>query len=162
MTAENRHIQVVVAYDFTTTAEQALLRAHQVRIVGVPYTPSGPDLNAFEAVLVAERPRLYITNSALHNPTGATLSPQTAHRLLTSASAHDLTIVEEAEDVPADALATLAPAPEALLARAVGQLRSILSGPTIQARCLECPPMVAAPPLNADDRNWLMRLLSWS
>jgi nucleotide-binding universal stress UspA family protein len=30
MTAENRHIQVVVAYDFTTTAEQALLRAIEV------------------------------------------------------------------------------------------------------------------------------------
>ncbi|MBL9014183.1 MAG: universal stress protein [Myxococcales bacterium] len=30
MTAENRHIQVVVAYDFTTTAEQALLRAVEV------------------------------------------------------------------------------------------------------------------------------------
>jgi len=72
-----------------------LLRAHQVRIFGVPYTPSGPDITAFEAALTAERPRLYITNSALHNPTGATLSPQTAHRLLSAASAHDLTIIED-------------------------------------------------------------------
>lgn len=79
---------------------QALLRAHQVRIVGVPYTPSGPDMSAFEATLTAERPRLYITNSALHNPTGATLSPQTAHKLLSSATAHDLTIVED--DIFAD------------------------------------------------------------
>jgi len=79
---------------------QALLRAHQVRIVGVPYTPSGPDVTAFEAALSAERPRLYITNSALHNPTGATLSPQTAHRLLSIASAYDLTIVED--DIFAD------------------------------------------------------------
>ena len=30
MTEANRHIQVVVAYDFTTTAEQALLRAVEV------------------------------------------------------------------------------------------------------------------------------------
>jgi len=79
---------------------QALLRAHQVRIVGVPYTPSGPDVTVFEETLTAERPRLYITNSALHNPTGATLSPQTAHRVLSSASAHDLTIVED--DIFAD------------------------------------------------------------
>ena len=79
---------------------QALLRAHQVRIVGVPYTPSGPDVTAFEAALSAERPRLYITNSALHNPTGATLSPQTAHRLLSIASDYDLTIVED--DIFAD------------------------------------------------------------
>jgi DNA-binding transcriptional MocR family regulator len=79
---------------------RALLRAHQVRIIGVPYTPSGPDMMAFEAALTAERPRLYITNSALHNPTGATLSPQTAHRLLSAASAHDLTIIED--DIFAD------------------------------------------------------------
>ena len=69
---------------------------------------------------------------------------------------------EEAEDVPADALATLAPAPEALLARAVRDLRSILSGPSIQARCLECPPVAASPKLSAEDRGWLQRLMSWS
>lgn len=74
---------------------RALLRAHQARIVGVPYTPSGPDVTRFEQILSSERPRLYITNSALHNPTGATLSLQTAHRLLTAATAHDLTIIED-------------------------------------------------------------------
>lgn len=79
---------------------QALLRAHQVRIIGVPFTPSGPDISAFEAVLRAERPRLYITNSAIHNPTGASFSPNTAHRLLRAASAHSLTIVED--DIFAD------------------------------------------------------------
>lgn len=79
---------------------QALLRAHRARVVGVPSTPSGPDPAAFEAVVAAERPRLYITNSALHNPTGATLSPQTAFRILSAASAHDLTIVED--DIFAD------------------------------------------------------------
>ncbi|MCS3729340.1 aminotransferase-like domain-containing protein [Bradyrhizobium betae] len=74
---------------------RALLRAHQARIVSVPYTPSGPDVARFEQILRDERPRLYITNSALHNPTGATLSLQIAHRLLTAAAAHDLTIVED-------------------------------------------------------------------
>jgi protease-4 len=69
---------------------------------------------------------------------------------------------EEAGDAPADAYASLAPAPEALLARAVAELRSILSGPTIQARCLECPPVAAAPRLSEQDRGWLGRLLSWS
>ncbi len=74
---------------------RALLRAHQVKIVSVPYTPSGPDVARFEAILAGARPRLYITNSALHNPTGATLSLPTAHRLLTAAAAHDLTIIED-------------------------------------------------------------------
>src|SRR5581483_10601909 len=40
----------------------ALLRAHQARIVSVPMTPTGPDVAQFEALLAAERPRLYITN----------------------------------------------------------------------------------------------------
>lgn len=74
---------------------QALLHAHQVRIVSAPYTPTGPDVAAFAQVLTAERPRLYITNSAIHNPTGATMSAQTAHKLLTVASAHGLVIVED-------------------------------------------------------------------
>lgn len=69
---------------------------------------------------------------------------------------------EEAEEVPADALASLSPAPEALLARALVEVRSILSGPTIQARCLDCPPLAAAPRLSDEDRSWLARLLSWS
>ncbi len=66
------------------------------------------------------------------------------------------------ENGPGDALATLAPAPEALLARAIAEVRSILSGPTIQARCLQCPPLAAGPRLSEDDRGWLTRLLSWS
>jgi protease-4 len=69
---------------------------------------------------------------------------------------------EEADQVPADALASLAPAPEALLARALAEVRSILNGPTIQVRCLECPPVTAAPRVSQDDRGWIAKLLSWS
>ncbi|APA87243.1 PLP-dependent aminotransferase family protein [Paraburkholderia sprentiae WSM5005] len=79
---------------------QALLRAHRVRIVSVPYTPQGPDLAAFERALLEQRPRLYVTNSAIHNPTGATLAPAVAHRLLKLAGEHDLLIVED--DIFAD------------------------------------------------------------
>ncbi|MCE1251174.1 MAG: PLP-dependent aminotransferase family protein [Comamonadaceae bacterium] len=78
----------------------ALLRAHRVRAVGVPYTPQGPDLLAFEAALQAHRPRLYLTNSAVHNPTGAVLAPAVAHRLLRLAEAADMVIVED--DILAD------------------------------------------------------------
>ncbi|UXU91610.1 aminotransferase-like domain-containing protein [Burkholderia sp. S-53] len=86
---------------------QALLRAHRARIVSVPYTPSGPDLARFEQVLAEHRPRLYITNAALHNPTGATLAPPVAHRLLTLAAEHGLLIVED--DIFADFESTPAP-----------------------------------------------------
>ena len=74
---------------------RALLQAHAVRIVGVPYTPSGPDISRFEEALALHRPRLYLTNAALHNPTGASLSPRTAHQLLAAAAAHDHTIDED-------------------------------------------------------------------
>ncbi|MBT9385238.1 PLP-dependent aminotransferase family protein [Pseudooceanicola sp. CBS1P-1] len=87
----------------------ALLRSHQVRVVGLPRTPEGPDLAAFEAAL-AQGPRLYLTNSALHNPTGGTLSPQIAQRLLTLAAGHPLTIVED------ETFADLEPEPSVRLA----------------------------------------------
>lgn len=78
----------------------ALLKAHQVQAVGVPYTHTGPDLDAFAQALQAHSPRLYITNSGLHNPTGAVLSASTAHRLLGLAERSELIIVED--DIFAD------------------------------------------------------------
>jgi len=101
---------------------RALLRAHQVKIASVPYTPSGPDIASFEAILAAERPRLYLTNSALHNPTGATLTAQAAHRLLNAAAAHDLTIVED------DIFADFEPEPSVRLAALDGLSRVIRIG----------------------------------
>lgn len=79
---------------------QALLAAHKARVVSVPYGPDGPDPEQFEAIVARERPRLYLTNSALHNPTGASLSPQVAHRLPAIAAAHGMVIVED--DIFAD------------------------------------------------------------
>jgi DNA-binding transcriptional MocR family regulator len=101
---------------------RALLRAHQVKILGVAYTPTGPDLAQFAGILATEAPRLYITNSALHNPTGATLSLQTAHRLLTLAASHDLTIVED------DIFADFEPEPSPRLAGLDGLARVIRIG----------------------------------
>ncbi|MCQ4159133.1 PLP-dependent aminotransferase family protein [Roseomonas sp. GC11] len=101
---------------------QALLRAHPVRVLGVPYTRSGPDLTAFATLLREERPRLYLTNAALHNPTGATLSAQAAHRLLALAASHDLTIVED------DIFADFEPDPSPRLAVLDGLSRVIRIG----------------------------------
>ena len=78
----------------------ALLRAHRARIVSVAYTPTGPDIEQFARMLQEHKPRLYITNSAIHNPTGATLSPVTAHRVLKLAEQAGLTIIED--DIFAD------------------------------------------------------------
>ena len=101
---------------------QALLRAHSAEIVSVPYTASGPDLARFADTVETSRPRLYITNSALHNPTGATLSPQAAHRVLTIAAAQDMLIVED------DIFADLEPDPSPRLASLDGLSRVIRIG----------------------------------
>jgi len=78
----------------------AMLKAHRAKVVGVPYTPAGPDIALFAQALDQHRPRLYITNAALHNPTGATLAPVIAHRLLKLAEQHSLLIIED--DIFAD------------------------------------------------------------
>jgi DNA-binding transcriptional MocR family regulator len=78
----------------------AMLRAHRVKVVGVPYGAGGPDLEAFASVLSEHSPRLYITNSGPQNPTGGSLSPVVAHRILKLAERHDLMIVED--DIYAD------------------------------------------------------------
>lgn len=101
---------------------QALLRAHQVNIVGVPYTPTGPDIAVFEQVVATVRPRLYITNSALHNPTGACLSAQTAYRVLSAAAANDTLIIED------DIFADFEPDPSPRLAISDGLDRVIRTG----------------------------------
>ncbi|KFL32668.1 GntR family transcriptional regulator [Devosia riboflavina] len=86
---------------------QALLRAHRINMVGVRYTPTGPDIDAFARIVVETGPRLYITNSGVHNPTGAILAPAIAHRVLKIADQHDLVIIED--DIFADFEHTSAP-----------------------------------------------------
>lgn len=78
----------------------ALLKAHRIKIISVPYTPIGPDLKVFESILEEYSPRLYITNSGIHNPTGAVLSPVIAHRLLKLIDQTNLVIIED--DIFAD------------------------------------------------------------
>ena len=88
--------------------EYARLAALGLRVLPVPRGEDGPDLVAMQRLIEAQkpqqRPRLYVTVSVLHNPTGASLSLPAAHRVLRLAQAHDLHIVED------DTYAHLAPA----------------------------------------------------
>lgn len=81
------------------SVEYARLTALGMRMLPVPRGDDGPDLAAMarliEAQKPADRPRLYVTVSVLHNPTGASLSLGHAHRLLQLAQAHDLHIIED-------------------------------------------------------------------
>lgn len=85
----------------------ALLKAHRVKVIGIPYGKNGPDLTQFSNALQQHQPRLYITNSGIHNPTGAVLSPITAHRLLKLIDNTHLIVVED--DIFADFEHTAAP-----------------------------------------------------
>jgi protease-4 len=60
-----------------------------------------------------------------------------------------------------DAYSALARQPQQQLASALFEVRSILNGPSIQARCLECPPVAPSPHLNASDLTLLGLLKSW-
>jgi len=77
-----------------------ILRASRAKIIGVKYTQNGPDVDAFAAALAEHKPRLYLANATVQNPTGASLAPSVAHRILKLAEAHDLTIIED--DIFAD------------------------------------------------------------
>lgn len=69
--------------------------AQGARLVGLPYTPSGPDLDALEALVKTWRPKMLVINSVLQNPTGTSLSPAQAFRILRLAEEHDFIVVED-------------------------------------------------------------------
>jgi len=61
----------------------------------VPRGPDGPDLAVMARYCELHAPKLFVSVSVLHNPTGYTLSPGSAHRLLQLASAHNFVIAED-------------------------------------------------------------------
>jgi DNA-binding transcriptional MocR family regulator len=63
-------------------------------MLAVPRLADGPDLDVLERLLMAERPRLFFTQSLAHNPTGSDISPAKAFRVLQLAQKYDLLIVE--------------------------------------------------------------------
>lgn len=79
--------------------EYARLAALGMRVLPVPRGNEGPDLIAMQALIDAQpgaaKPRLYVTVSVLHNPTGASLSLQAAHRLLQLAHANQFHVMED-------------------------------------------------------------------
>ena len=66
-----------------------------IRLLPVPRTANGPDLDVLNALAAAHSPRAYLTVSVLHNPTGHSLNLATAHKLLRLADEHDFFIVED-------------------------------------------------------------------
>ena len=99
--------------------EYARLTRLGMRILPVPRGDQGPDLAVMEALLRVHKPRLYVTVSVLHNPTGYSLTPAVAHQVLKLAEAHDVTVVED------DTYSWLAPAHATRLAQLDGLKRTV-------------------------------------
>lgn len=75
--------------------EFARLQALGAIILPVPRRADGPDLDVMARYCQAHAPKLFVSVSVLHNPTGYCLSPGSAHRVLTLANTHDFHIVED-------------------------------------------------------------------
>lgn len=72
-----------------------LLKAQGMQVVGVPRRPDGPDTEALARLAGLYRPQMFIINSAVHNPTGSTLSAGVAHEVLRIAERFDFLLAED-------------------------------------------------------------------
>jgi DNA-binding transcriptional MocR family regulator len=75
--------------------EFARLDALGMRILPVPRRADGPDLEVMAKYCEAHQPKLFVSVSVFHNPTGYCLAPGSAHRVLQLANRHNFHIVED-------------------------------------------------------------------
>ncbi|QCB48020.1 PLP-dependent aminotransferase family protein [Hydrogenophaga sp. PAMC20947] len=75
--------------------EFARLNAQGLRILPVPRGPAGPDLAVMARYCAEHAPKLFVSVSVLHNPTGYCLTPASAHRVMQLAQAHQFYVVED-------------------------------------------------------------------
>src|SRR6266566_2710663 len=83
------------------------LRLQGVEMLAVPRNPDGPDIAVLEYLAAAHRPKVYFTQSVMHNPTGADTSPHAAFRVLQAAERHNFMVVED--DIFCDLQAKITP-----------------------------------------------------
>jgi DNA-binding transcriptional MocR family regulator len=65
------------------------------RVVGIPRAPDGPDVAKLAELAAQHRPKLFVTNSVLHNPTSGSLSSAKAFQILKIAEQYGFYIVED-------------------------------------------------------------------
>jgi DNA-binding transcriptional MocR family regulator len=85
----------VMVEDPGWAVEFARLTALGMRLLPVPRGPDGPQLDVMARYCEVHQPKLYVSVSVFHNPTGYCLSPGSAHRVLQLANRHDFHIVED-------------------------------------------------------------------
>lgn len=65
------------------------------KVVGIPRLPDGPDISKLAELAAVHKPKFYVINSVLHNPTSTSLSAAKAFQILKIAEQHDFMIVED-------------------------------------------------------------------
>jgi DNA-binding transcriptional MocR family regulator len=75
--------------------EFARLAALGMRILPVPRRADGPDLEVMARYCKEHSPKLFVSVSVFHNPTGYCLTPASAHRVLQLANQYNFHIVED-------------------------------------------------------------------
>ncbi|HEY8101155.1 MAG TPA: PLP-dependent aminotransferase family protein [Burkholderiaceae bacterium] len=73
----------------------ASFAAMGIKVVGIPRLPDGPDIARLTEMAALHKPKLYVINSVLHNPTSTSLSAAKAFQVLKIAEQFDFTIVED-------------------------------------------------------------------
>ncbi|MCD0502012.1 PLP-dependent aminotransferase family protein [Bordetella petrii] len=79
------------------------LRLQGANIVGIPRNPDGPDLAALSRAIKKFRPRLFLTQSTGHNPTGSDITKEAATEVMSLASQAGMLVLDD------DALADFKP-----------------------------------------------------
>lgn len=77
------------------SVEFARLDALGMKILPVPRHADGPDLAVMQRYCEVHAPKLFVSVSVFHNPTGYCLTPGSAHRVLQLAAKHDFYVVED-------------------------------------------------------------------
>lgn len=66
-----------------------------LEVIGVERDERGPDIAQMQQLFERHRPKLYITNSVLHNPTSYNLHPARAHQVINLVHQYDAYILED-------------------------------------------------------------------
>jgi len=99
-----------------------LLRLNGLRVVAVPRTEAGLDIDELQRLVQAHAPRALFVNTVLQNPSGMSLTMPNAFRLLQLAEQHGFWIIED--DISRDLLPSHGP----LLAALDGGQRVVYLG----------------------------------
>ncbi len=99
------------------------LQAQGLRVIPVPREPDGPNIEVLTHIMQTERPKLYVTNSVLHNPTSYGITPARAYQVLRLLEEYDAYMLED--DIYGDLHTGLSKGAPALRYAALDQLKRV-------------------------------------